>query len=94
MNAYGNPRAAPASFRRWPGCLLDRARPLSIVIGRSLRAPDAAFPMSIGFDSQSLILMFPIDIDFVLVLEEIIFEKRWIIDFFKETMHFINCKDC
>lgn len=36
MNAYGNPRAAPASFRRWPGCLLDRPRSLSIVIGRSL----------------------------------------------------------
>lgn len=83
MNAYGNPRAAPASFRRWPGCLLDRARPLSIVIGRSLHAPDAAFPMSIGFDSQSLILTFPIDIDFVLILEERIFEKRWIIDFFE-----------
>ena len=38
--------------------------------------------------------MFPIDIDFVLVLEERIFEKRWIIDFLKETMHFINCRDC
>lgn len=57
MNAYGNPRAAPASFRRWPGCLLDRPRSLSIVIGRSLYVhPTPLFLYPMVFDSELSIL--------------------------------------